>query len=431
MAATALGAPARRIWPIGVGRVDLVLVILLSMTAMAICLFNGKALSPQVYDTFNIYFQADPPRVISNMTERWSPYQNRTVAHPLFSITALSSVKALALLGLPPMQAIGLLLMLAAAVSAGGFHVAMRLMGLAPAAAAGFTLALLASAGFLHWYAFIETYAFSATGIVLMLIFTCSMRSLPRAGWIVASAASVAMLITNWGLGLAAAFFRLPFRQFLLVSGGAFLLVSAVSAVQMKLLHRAAFWLDPRIIVKEKTYAGPKMHAAGMAWHPSISARNALLMPGVVPSPQRADMQTEIGSSTVVTNQFAPLGQWGVAGGIAAAAWLVLLAGGVAGTLADRQRRPIGLALGLFLASKILFHSVYGEITFLYAADIAVAALAFAALGWFSPYRKAVVGALILFIAVGSIHNERQFLTAAKLSNQIALDKQHGRASGI
>src|SRR3546814_4606365 len=67
------------------------------------------------------------------------------------------------------------------------------------------------------------------------------MRSLPRAGWIVASAASVAMLITNWGLGLAAAFFRLPFRQFLLVSGGAFLLVSAVSAVQMKLLHRAAF----------------------------------------------------------------------------------------------------------------------------------------------------------------------------------------------
>src|SRR3546814_7745794 len=80
----------------------------------------------------------------------------------------------------------------------------MRLMGLAPAAAAGFTLALVASAGFLHWYAFIETYAFSATGIVLMLIFTCSMRSLPRAGWIVASAASVAMLITNWGLGLAA-----------------------------------------------------------------------------------------------------------------------------------------------------------------------------------------------------------------------------------
>src|SRR3546814_2375620 len=138
------------------------------------------------------------------------------------------------------------------------------------------------------------------------------------------------------------------------------------------------------------------MKAAGIEWRPCNSARNALLMPGVVPSPQRDRMETEIGASTVVTNQFAPLGRWGVAGTVAAAAWLVLLAGGVAGTLADRQRRPIGLALGLFLASKILFHSVYGEITFLYAADIAAAALAFAALGWFSPYRKTVVGALVL-----------------------------------
>ena len=420
----------RHVWPLGLSRTDLALALALSLLAVAICVFNARALSPQVYDSFNIWFQSDPPRVISNMTERWSPMQNRTVAHPLFSITALSAVKALGVIGLGEMQAIGLLLLAAAAVSAGGFYSAMRLMGLTPVAAGGFTLALLGSAGFLHWYAVIETYAFSATSIVLMLIATCSLRRLPLPVWIVASAGSLSMLVTNWGLGLAAAFFRLRFRQFMLVTLGAFLLVSAGSAIQMKALHRASFWLNPVNIAKEKTYAGPKMHAVGMRWNPWVSARNGIVMPGVVLPPVRDTMTTEIGPSTLVTNQFVPMHRLGVVGWMALAAWFVLLAGGVAGTIVDGQRRSIGIALLLFLASKIAFHAFYGEITFLYAADVVPVALAFAALGWFTPWRWMVGGALSLFIVAGAVHNEAQYLSAAKIANQIAVDKLHGRAFG-
>jgi hypothetical protein len=420
----------RHVWPLGLSRTDLALAMALSLLAVAICVFNARALSPQVYDSFNIWFQSDPPRVISNMTERWSPMQNRTVAHPLFSITALSAVKALGVIGLGEMQAIGLLLLAAAAVSAGGFYSAMRLMGLTPVAAGGFTLALLGSAGFLHWYAVIETYAFSATSIVLMLIATCSLRRLPLPVWIVASAGSLSMLVTNWGLGLAAAFFRLRFRQFMLVTLGAFLLVSAGSAIQMKALHRASFWLNPVNIAKEKTYSGPKMHAVGMRWDPWVSARNGIVMPGVVLPPVRDTMTTEIGPSTLVTNQFVPMHRLGVVGWMALAAWFVLLAGGVAGTIVDGQRRSIGIALLLFLASKIAFHAFYGEITFLYAADVVPVALAFAALGWFTPWRWMVGGALSLFIVAGAVHNEAQYLSAAKIANQIAVDKLHGRAFG-
>jgi hypothetical protein len=420
----------RHVWPLGLSRTDLALALALSLLAVAICVFNARVLSPQVYDSFNIWFQSDPPRVISNMTERWSPMQNRTVAHPLFSITALSAVKALGAIGLGEMQAIGLLLLAAAAVSAGGFYSAMRLMGLTPVAAGGFTLALLGSAGFLHWYAVIETYAFSATSIVLMLIATCSLRRLPLPVWIVASAGSLSMLVTNWGLGLAAAFFRLRFRQFMLVTLGAFLLVSAGSAIQMKALHRASFWLNPVNIAKEKTYSGPKMHAVGMRWDPWVSARNGIVMPGVVLPPVRDTMTTEIGPSTLVTNQFVPMHRLGVVGWMALAAWFVLLAGGVAGTIVDGQRRSIGIALLLFLASKIAFHAFYGEITFLYAADVVPVALAFAALGWFTPWRWMVGGALSLFIVAGAVHNEAQYLSAAKIANQIAVDKLHGRAFG-
>ena len=420
----------RHVWPLGLSRTDLALALALSLLAVAICVFNARVLSPQVYDSFNIWFQSDPPRVISNMTERWSPMQNRTVAHPLFSITALSAVKALGVIGLGEMQAIGLLLLAAAAVSAGGFYSAMRLMGLTPVAAGGFTLALLGSAGFLHWYAVIETYAFSATSIVLMLIATCSLRRLPLPVWIVASAGSLSMLVTNWGLGLAAAFFRLRFRQFMLVTLGAFLLVSAGSAIQMKALHRASFWLNPVNIAKEKTYSGPKMHAVGMRWNPWVSARNGIVMPGVVLPPVRDTMTTEIGPSTLVTNQFVPMHRLGVVGWMALAAWFVLLAGGVAGTIVDGQRRSIGIALLLFLASKIAFHAFYGEITFLYAADVVPVALAFAALGWFTPWRRMVGGALSLFIVAGAVHNEAQYLSAAKIANQIAVDKLHGRAFG-
>jgi hypothetical protein len=85
----------------------------------------------------------------------------------------------------------------------------------------------------------------------------------------------------------------------------------------------------------------------------------------------------------------------------------------------------------MFLASKLIFHSVYGEITFLYSADIAPAAIAFAALGWFSPMRKAVMAALMIFILTASIHNEAQYLGATRLANQIAVDKVMGRAFGI
>jgi hypothetical protein len=125
------------------------------------------------------------------------------------------------------------------------------------------------------------------------------------------------------------------------------------------------------------------------------------------------------------------LSSLGFIGWLAAGAWIALLAGGVLGVIADRTRRPIGLALGMFLASKLIFHSVYGEITFLYSADIAPAAIAFAALGWFSPMRKAVMAALMIFILTASIHNEAQYLGATRLANQIAVDKVMGRAFGI
>jgi hypothetical protein len=263
-----------------------------------------------------------------------------------------------------------------------------------------------------------------------MLIATCSLRRLPLPVWIVASAGSLSMLVTNWGLGLAAAFFRLRFRQFMLVTLGAFLLVSAGSAIQMKALHRASFWLNPVNIAKEKTYSGPKMHAVGMRWDPWVSARNGIVMPGVVLPPVRDTMTTEIGPSTLVTNQFVPMHRLGVVGWMALAAWFVLLAGGVAGTIVDGQRRSIGIALLLFLASKIAFHAFYGEITFLYAADVVPVALAFAALGWFTRWRWMVGGALSLFIVAGAVHNEAQYLSAAKIANQIAVDKLHGRAFG-
>ncbi|MFT3967454.1 MAG: hypothetical protein QM690_16390 [Sphingobium sp.] len=411
-------------------RVDLAAFLLLGLLAAAICLINHAMIDPQVYRSFNIYFQADPPRVISNMTEAWSPMQNRTVAHPLFSILTLSAVKALGLLGLEPMAAIRLLLALCAAASAGGFFAAMRLLGLGTAVAGGFTLALMASAGFLHWYPFVETYAFSATSISLMLIFTCSMRRLPLAGWAAASAGTLAMLITNWGLGLASAFFRLSFRHFLIVSAAAFLIVSAGSVIQMQKLHRARYFLDPRSMAKEKTYSGPALLAHGMPWSPWVSARNGLLLPGVATRPVREDAPTEKGPFTLINNQFTPLATLGLVGGVAVLAWIGLLAGGIGAMAVDRERRSIGYALLMFLGFQIAFHSWYGEITFLYAADLAPVALALAALGWFAPWRKAVAAALALFIVTGAVNNEGRFRDAARLSNRIAIDKLHGRAVG-
>lgn len=412
-------------------RTDWMIAAAVGIIAACVILWNHAAIDPAVYRTYNIFFQADPPRVISNLTERWSHYQNRNVAHPLFSILGLSAVKAAGLVGIAPMQAIAALLAAMAAISAGAFLLAMRGLGMAMKPALGFTAAYVSGAAFLHWYAFPETYAASGMTVVLMIaILTCA-RGSALWLWTLGSAASLSMLLTNWSIGLAAGIVRLRWNRFLMVTIVALAGVAALSFVQHKVLHNARFFLDPVGIAREHTFSGPQMQKLGMRWSPGASFRNALATPAIVPVPEVVTEPTESGPFTMVTNQFVPLANLGIAGGLALFAWIVLIVAGAQAAVSLPHLRRIGLPLIAFIAFQAAFHTIYGEIAFLYAADTLPAMMALAALGWFSPARKIVLAALLLFVGTASITNERRFLQAAAMAHDIAMDKEKGLAVGF
>lgn len=418
-------APAR------LSRADWYVAAAIGIAAACIILWNHAAIDPAVYRTYNIFFQADPPRVISNLTERWSHSQNRNVAHPLFSILGLCVVKAAGFVGIVPMHAIAALLAGMAAISAGAFLLAMRGLGMPLKAALGFTVAYVSGAAFLHWYAFPETYAASGTTVVVMIaILTCA-RGSSLWLWALGSAASLSMLLTNWSIGLAASIVRLRWNRFLMVTLAAFACVAALSFVQHKTLHNARFFLDPVGIAREHTYSGLQMKRLGMRWNPVASFRNALITPAIVPVPEVVTEPTESGPFTMVTNQFVPLSRLGIMGGITLVAWIVLIAAGAQAAVSIPHLRRVGLPLIAFIAFQAAFHTIYGEIAFLYAADTLPAMMALAALGWFMPARKVVLAALLLFIGTASITNEVRFLRAAALSHDIAMDKQKGLAFGF
>ncbi|MGK2911750.1 MAG: hypothetical protein ACSLE1_18395 [Sphingobium sp.] len=416
--------------PAALTRSDWIMAAVLGVVAACLILYNHAVIDPAVYRTYNIFFQADPPRVISNLTERWSHSQNRNVAHPIFSIMGLTAVKAGGLIGIAPMKMIALLLTGAALVSVGAFFLAMRGLGMITQAGIAFTAAYMSGAAFLHWYAFPETYAASGATIAVMLaILTCARRNSIWI-WIVGSTATLSMLLTNWGFGLAATIVRLRWRQFLIVSITALAAIAAVSFVQHKLLHNARFFLDPVGIAREHTFSGPQMRRLGMRWSPAASFRNALITPAIVPVAEVVHEATEAGPFTMVTNQFVPLSRLGWGGGLALACWVVLIAIGSKAAITIPRLRMIGLPLLVFIGFQAAFHTVYGEIAFLYAADTLPAMMALAALGWFTPARRIVMIAVILFIASASITNESRFLDAAAKSHEIAIAKTQGLAFG-
>ncbi|MFT3964712.1 MAG: hypothetical protein QM690_02365 [Sphingobium sp.] len=411
---------------------DPAIALALGLCAAFISIRYGDLIDRRVYDSFNILFQSDPPRVISNMSERFSRWQNATAAHPLLPILGLPPVKLLARFGADPVTAIGRLLAIAAALSTACLYLSARGLGLDRRPATLLTGMFLASATFLHWYAIVESYAFAGLSVLLML--ATGIRSAGRKaglGWLVAASGTLAITITNWSLALLFAVFTLPRRRMLLMVGGSFAIVLALAIVQSRLFPGAFLFLDPKGLARASQYNGLSMHRLGVEWNPLASLRSALFTSAVAPPPVIATVDTDFGPFTLVTNQFQPWRAMPWPGLAATGLWALLLAIGAWTALATRPRPATWPPLIGFALSQVAFHSVYGEITFLYSADFFPALLLLAGLGWHARrLRPLVEGAMLLFILVGGIHNSVQFRTAAQKAQTVAIAKAKGQAAG-
>ena len=99
---------------------------------------GAPSLDPAVYELrgFDIWFQADQPRVVSAMTDPDSTWHDRTSVHPLFSLLSSPLMRALTSSGVDPLQAGRGMMAACGFLTAAFLLLALRGLGLPRAAAA-------------------------------------------------------------------------------------------------------------------------------------------------------------------------------------------------------------------------------------------------------------------------------------------------------
>ena len=107
-------------------------------------------------------------------------------------------------------------------------------------------------------------------------------------------------------------------------------------------------------------------------------------------------------------------------GMIAAVGWVFMLGAGLWGAIRSIPLRAVSIPIGTYVLFQTLLHTVYGEITFLYAGNFFPALLVMTAFGYFTPLRKAVLGAAVIVAVFGGLNNQIKFQQAAILSSEIA-----------
>jgi len=422
--ARGLLAPGRYEASARFGGADYLTVAGFAAAGAVIALATQAALDAEVSRHWNIYFHADPNRVLVDMTERTSE-QWRTGVHPIFPLLTYPLMHALIALVGDRIAAGEILTAACAGACAGCYYLALRGLGLPLAAACAFAAVLLGSATFVHWFAIVETYPFAAVSVTIMLLVLTAVSARVKGAWVGASALLLAITVTNWALALACAFFRLRLSAFVVTSIAAFALVAALALVQGAVFPNAHLFFRPYVYLQELGVTRVALAEEGItAWGPGDSLRSFAFASVVAPPPYVEEVQTVVGPFTLVNNQASRIASLPPLGAALSALWLLLLTGGAVEACRLKRLRPVALPVGAYVLFQAVLHVFYGEITFLYAGNYFPALVMIAAFNWFAPWRWIAVTAALLLAVVGGGYNFVQFLAAAEAANVIAAAAQ-------
>jgi hypothetical protein len=312
------------------------------------------------------WFDADVGRVVGDMALTRESAGYRSTVHPLFILLTLPGVRLLQAAGGSVEQATAAILAAVAALWAAALYTVLRLLGCRRADAALFTLLGISSAAAIFWLPIRETYTLGSLSILVAL---AVLASAPRSRWpwVAGSAATLAVTITNWMVGLLGTALLLPIRRAVQVTLAALVLVAGLWAIQKQIVPRAAFFLPDRGEAKyvEARSASRVWQASTVVLSHSIVAPRVDVLPAdSLPVPL---VRQERHPPNQLSIQEAALGSAGPLATAATLAWLGLLGWGILCAAHWSRRRRIWLVVVGSLAGQLALHVVYGRETFLYA----------------------------------------------------------------
>ena len=392
-------------------RVDLLVAVALAVLAGVACFWGAAQLPASLFSRpIDVWFDSDAPGVYDSMISIANDPQ-RTEVHPIFWLLTFPPCLLLQKLGLGPLSAARGVMALCAFLWTGLLFALFRLLGLRRPDAALFSVLAAVSAGAMFWFTVPETYPWASLGIVLALAMTAWAhhdRGARSEGWFAAlSAATLAITITNWMVGLAAAVTHFPLRRAVQISVNALVAVVLLWAVQKFLLPASKFFLQ---VGGEGTYLfhpdriGPLNILGSFFFHTVVMPATEAMeinMPysaGGAPAPALA----------LVTQPSLP-GSGGLWGVVACLLWLGLLGLGAWALFKIAEYPRLRLMLGLALLGQLGLHLLYGKETFLYAPHILPLLIALAALGARTRARPAVLALAAGLIVCAGVNNVQQF----------------------
>ena len=409
--ATATQAAPAGAWSLQRVRVDLLVAVTLAALAGVACFWGAAQLPASLLARpIDVWFDSDAPGVYDSMVSIANDPQ-RTEVHPIFWLLTFPPCLLLQKLGLGPLPAARGVMALCAFLWTGLLFALFRLLGLRRPDAALFSVLAAVSAGAMFWFTVPETYPWASLGIVLALAMTAWAHHDPRArseAWFAAlSAATLAITITNWMIGILAALTHFRFWRAVQISVNALVAVVLLWTVQKFLLPASKFFLQ---VGGEGTYLfhpdriGPLNILGSFFFH-------TVVMPATRPLP--IQMPYTAGGPpapalALITQPSLP-GSGGLWGAVACLLWVGLLALGVWALFTLTEYPRLRLTVGLALLGQLGLHLLYGKETFLYAPHVLPLLIAVAALGARTRARPAVLALATGRIMFAGINNVQQF----------------------
>jgi hypothetical protein len=401
---------------------DFLLAVCLALLMTVACFQTGRLLTPTLFTQSGIWFDSDNGRVYNNITVRTSDHY-RTNVHPLFSLLLHPPVYAARhvlgrMLGLDTETVVRLVVAAGAGALIAIFFIFLRALRCRRLDAALFATLAACSASTLFWTAVPETYPAGSITLLAALLAVALFEGKRPSPWpfVLVSALSLSITITNWMAGIAATAVSFPWRRAIQITVSAFCLVTALWGFQKLLYPSAQFFLGSR-------------EEGRFMFRTEAGGPRAILTTFVVDSVVMPDVRV-IEDNTVVDNgrrlsvQKSPVGsssRWGFA---AASVWIALLALGAWALFTLRDHARLRLALGLTLLGQISLHLIYGEETFLYSMHYMPLLVAIASLTTLTRARRLALALATCCVALTAVNNASEFERTRRMLGQFEIGRR-------
>ncbi len=378
---------------------------------------------------FDLWFDSDPARTVSNIVARYSTFHNRSHLHPLYSLLfATPFVTIIKVFGLSTSAVTMLYVGLQSALYAGAAYLAMRAFGLLRTDAILGVLLIYSTAACMYWIGFPETFAFGTATLLASVIWIAGPPTIRNhVTGVAQNFLSGSVLITNWAAGVVASLISdwptLRWDQVYSQTRDALALMAVLVVVQHLLFPFSgsflSIWHEIFRAVDPNTVKPSKLQLLLEIITHTLVAPDAAIRAGVRDIPGWGVLITTAQGQAVhlSTLTLAIFALW-------IAAWALGIYAAVRGSV---SKVVFMFVLGT-LGYLFLVHVMFGGEVFLFSLHFAPF-MAFVALwGVRSQYKLAARAVCIALIAASAAYNYPAFSSVVGVHNQIDLswlDRDH------